>query len=175
MCKISVRSSESILLCCQCFQFSGGGETNGLKNSKHFPCGFDFVLSGSTWICWKAERLLLAQTTHPRLLRSVIVIGFYPCFMRKDMLQEHIMFIMRIEILTVQFWHLHKVIRKGLASWKCKYPIYLETISWGLLWNVWQLTDLLLFACCLYVYESLAFIYRIFSNLIRTLFTVSEG
>jgi len=29
---------------------------------------------------------------------------------------EHMMFIMRIEIITVQFWHLHRVIRKGLAS-----------------------------------------------------------
>ena len=58
------------------------------------------------------RRLLLAQTTHPSLLHSVIVIGFHPCFMWKEMLQEHMMFIMRIEIRTVQFWHLHRVIRK---------------------------------------------------------------
>jgi hypothetical protein len=63
----------------------------------------------------KGRQLLLAQTMHPSLLHSVIVIGFHPCFMRKEMLQEHMMFIMTIEILTVQFWHLHTVIRKGLA------------------------------------------------------------
>jgi hypothetical protein len=45
------------------------------------------------WLCaqWSnlnlltGRRLLLAQTTHPSLLHSVIVIGFHPCFMRKEM------------------------------------------------------------------------------------------
>lgn len=82
-------------------------------------------------------------------------------------------FIMRIEILTVQFWHLHRVIRKGLTTWKCKYPIYLGDIfSWGLLWNVQQLSDLLLFACCSYVHDLLAFIY--FLNVISTLASIQE-
>lgn len=117
-------------------------QTNCLKYSKQLWL----------WLCtqWsnlnllKGRQLLLSHTTHPSLLHSVIVIGFHPCFMRKEMLQERMMFIMRTEILTVQVWHLHRVIRKGLATWKCKYPIYLDTYFHGVCFEMFSNSQI----CC---------------------------
>jgi hypothetical protein len=131
----------TLLLCCQGFQFSGRG--GGMVWKILNTCGL-LCIQWSSLNLLKGRQLLLAQTLHPRLLHSVIVIGFSPMPHEKRNVTEHMMFIMRIDIISVQFWHLHRVIRKGLASWKCKYPIYLETYFNGVCCEMFSTSQI----CC---------------------------